>query len=326
VSTRTFKLAYILAASHSGSTLLALLLGSHPKMCTVGELKLGSLDDRESYLCSCRTPLVKCSFWQAVREGMKRRGFDFIPEDAGTDFRTGATPYVSRLLRPLHRRRSVEALRDALLALSPHWRAQYPVLQRRNAALVETVLELTGSEVIVDSSKTGLRLKFLRRNSALDVGAIRLVRDGRAVALTYMEPGQFADAVDPQLRGGGTGNSRSRVMGMERAALLWKRSSEEADAVIASMPRGRYLRVRYEDLCSDPERVFGAICDFLGVERVETFRDFRRAEQHVVGNGMRLDTRNEIVLDDRWRTALSASDLQAFDRVAGELNDKYGYK
>ena len=46
------RLVYILAASHSGSTLLAMLLGSHPDVCTVGELKATSLGNVEEYLCS----------------------------------------------------------------------------------------------------------------------------------------------------------------------------------------------------------------------------------------------------------------------------------
>jgi hypothetical protein len=320
------KLAYILTASHSGSTLLALLLGSHPKMCTVGELKLGKIQDRDNYLCSCRAPLVRCSFWRAVGDGMQRRGEKFSPDEGGTDFKTGSSPYVARLLRPLHRSKASEALRDSLLMLSPRWRATYGAIQKRNAALIETILELSGSHVIVDSSKTGLRLKYLRRNAALDVRAIRLVRDGRAVALAHMEPGLFADAIDPRLRGGGTGNSRSQVMSMASAAVLWKRSNEEGDAVVATMPPTAYRQVRYEELCADPERVLNEICDFLEVERVGNWSDFRKAEQHVVGNGMRLDARSEIVLDDRWRSALSSSDLRTFDRVAGDLNRRYGYE
>jgi hypothetical protein len=326
MSSRPSKLAYILTASHSGSTLLALLLGSHPKMCTVGELKLGKIEDRDNYLCSCRAPLNSCSFWQAVGEGMQRRGENFSPHDAGTDFRTGSSRYVARLLRPLHRGITSEVLRDSLLRLSPRWRAMYRAIQNRNAALIETILELSGSDVIVDSSKTGLRLKYLRRNHALDVRTIRLVRDGRAVALAHMEPGQFADAIDPKLRGGGTGNSRTQVMSMQLAATLWKRSNEEGDAVVAAMPPTAYLKVYYEELCGDPERVLNEICDFLEVERAGSWRNFRRAEQHVVGNGMRLDTRSEIVLDDRWKNALSSSDLQTFARVAGDLNQRYGYE
>jgi hypothetical protein len=322
---RKSKLAYISTASHSGSTLLAFLLGSHPKMYTVGELKLGKIEDRENYLCSCRVPLIRCSFWNEIGQAMRARGLEFVPDNSEMDFRSGATSYVARLLRPLYHGGPLEILRDQLLQLSPQWRARYPIVQRRNAALIESVLELTGSDVIVDSSKTGVRLKYLLRNESLDVRVIRLIRDGRAVALAHMEPGQFADAVDPALRGGGTGNSRSHVMSMQQAATLWKRSNLEGDALVARLPSSAYMQVRYEDICRSPGQSLSRICDFLGVDRVDTSREFRRKEFHVVGNGMRLDTRSEVVLDDRWRRALSPSDLKVFANVAGDLNSKYGY-
>src|ERR1041384_2871141 len=59
------RLAYILSASHSGSTLLAMLLGAHPDACTVGELKLTSMGDVNQYRCSCGDRLMTCSFWRS---------------------------------------------------------------------------------------------------------------------------------------------------------------------------------------------------------------------------------------------------------------------
>jgi len=49
------RLAYILAASHSGSTLLSMLLGSHPQIATIGEMKLspGGIRGLNCYHCSC---------------------------------------------------------------------------------------------------------------------------------------------------------------------------------------------------------------------------------------------------------------------------------
>jgi len=59
------RLVYIMAASHSGSTLLAMLLNSHPEICTVGELKATSLGDPDSYYCSCRNKIRECAAtWQ----------------------------------------------------------------------------------------------------------------------------------------------------------------------------------------------------------------------------------------------------------------------
>ena len=95
------RLVYLLAASHSGSTLTAFLLGSHPEICTVGELKLTSLGEVGSYRCSCGEEIGRCVFWTAVRERLAARGIAFELGASGTDFATGASKWVRRLLRPL---------------------------------------------------------------------------------------------------------------------------------------------------------------------------------------------------------------------------------
>jgi hypothetical protein len=71
------RLVYLLGASHSGSTFLALLLGTHPEVCTVGELKATSLGEVDTYLCSCTRPLKKCDFWNGLAEDLALRGLPF---------------------------------------------------------------------------------------------------------------------------------------------------------------------------------------------------------------------------------------------------------
>jgi hypothetical protein len=320
------RLVYLLAASHSGSTLLAMLLGSHPEVCAVGELKLGALGDLSRYRCSCGAPIRHCPFWEKVRRDMTARGHTFQMEHPGTDYLAAGGSYVRRLHRPLHRGRWGELLRDAALGLSPSWAAILAAAQARNAALVQTLSAVTRKSVVVDSSKVALRLKYLLRNPDLEVRVVRLVRDGRGVALTYMDPARFADAGDPALRGGGMGADREgERLHLATAAREWRRSNEEAEAVLASVDRSRWVEVRYEELCRDPERVLGAILEFVGVDPVARPQDFRSAEHHVIGNGMRLDATSEIRLDERWRSALSAGELREFDRVAGDLNRTLGY-
>jgi Sulfotransferase family len=322
----TPRLAYILAASHSGSTLLAMLLGSHPEICTVGELKATALGDVERYRCSCQARIRDCRFWAGVAQDMGRRGFGFDITDAGTDFAAGASGYVRRLLRPLHRGPLAEAVRDAALALSPRWRARLSRIQAVNAALVECLCARTGRGVIVDSSKVGLRLKYLLRNPALDVRVIRLIRDGRGVALTYLEPATFADARDPNLRGGGTGGDRAAErLAMADAAREWRRSNEEAAAIVRSLAPSRWLEVRYETLCRDPVSTLRTLFEFLGVGATRVNLDFRAASHHVIGNGMRLDSTSEIRLDESWRSVLGVQERQTFERVAGALNRRLGY-
>ena len=318
--------AYLLAPSHSGSTLLALLLASHPQVATVGELNLSAVDDRQRYLCSCGTRLKDCDFWRQIASRMAARNVEFDVLHPGTDFRHVNSGYVARLLRPLHRGRWLEAGRDSALALSSAWRATYRRVQTRNAALVQAVADETGARVIVDSSKIGIRLKFLLRNPDIDVRVVRVVRDGRAVALTYTDPARYADASNPALRGGGTGGTREHEkLRMDAAAREWLRSHEEADALLAGLDPSRWMQVRYEAVCTETEDTLAQVFRFLGVDPAAPRVPFRQAGHHVVGNGMRLDTSSDIAVDERWRSLLTAVDQQVFDAVAGQRNRRFGY-
>jgi len=320
------RLIYILAASHSGSTLLAMLLGAHPDVCTIGEIKATYLGAPEQYRCSCRRKIKKCPFWNGISDEMAKRGFSFDITNAGTDIRSGATPYILKLLKPLHRGLFMEMLRDLALALSPAWSSRLSRIQKLNEALVESVLQYTGEKVIVDSSKIGIRLKYLLRNPNLDVKVIRLIRDGRGVALTYVDPEQFADASDPSLRGGGMGGNREKErLSMKMAALEWRRSNEEAESILKSLNASQWMEVRYESLCLNPGETLKKIFTFIGVDPGAATTDFRSVEHHVVGNGMRLDSRGEIRLDERWKTVLNEVELKEFDIVAGGISRRLGY-
>jgi hypothetical protein len=325
-SRRKPLLAYILAASHSGSTLLAMLLGSHPEVCTVGELKATGIGDPDHYRCSCGAPIRECPFWNDVSRRMAVRGCRFDVAAAGTSIDARASSYAQWLLRPLHRGRLAELARDAALGLSPAWRRHLRRNHILNAALVSTLSEKTGARVIVDSSKIGIRLKYLLRNPNLDVRVVRLVRDGRAVALTYTDPAEYADARIPTLRGGGTGASReAERIPMAQAAREWRRSNEEADALTSGLDAASHITVTYEDLCRTPGDVLRRVFTFLGVTPRGIDEDWRAREYHVVGNGMRFDGASDIRLDDRWRSALAVDALAVFDAEAGAVNRRFGY-
>lgn len=321
------RIVYILAASHSGSTLLALLLARHPEICTVGELKATSLGDPTVYRCSCRAPIRECPFWQSVGDDMAKRGFQFDIANARTDLRAGATAHVQRLLQPLHRGPVLELLRDATLSLCPSWRSTLARFHAVNATLAASICARLGKRILVDSSKVGLRLKYLLRNPALDVRVVRLIRDGRAVALTYMNPDRFADASDPRLRGGGGGSRREpQRPTMAAAAIEWRRSNEEAHTVVSRLSPTRWTEVRYETLTSEPERALRHVFEFLGVDAAAPLAPFKGVQHHVIGNGMRLDDSKAVRLDDRWKSVLTGDDLRTFDHVAGGLNRQLGYQ
>ncbi|WP_354622648.1 sulfotransferase domain-containing protein [Psychromonas sp. MME2] len=319
------QLIYLAAASHSGSTMTAMLLGAHPDLCSVGELKAVHLGDQDSYLCSCKTLVSQCSFWKGVSEKMAQRGQEFCITCAETDIRTGATPYILRLLKPLVRGPFLEFIRDILLSPSPTWRKQLPKLQKRNADYVSAIAEQANVEAVVDSSKIGIRLKYLLKNKDLDIKVIWVVRDGRGVALAYKNPSDFADAKDPKLRGGGAGKTQEKGRSIEVGAHEWVRCNQETQAVLATMDRDKWIKVHYEDICNNTEQTLDTLFEFIGVDPNKKRLDFKTVEHHVVGNGMRLDDSEVIKLDDRWKEQMSESDLKRFYDVAGEYHTKLGY-
>lgn len=320
------RLAYILAASHSGSTLLTMLLNSHPDVATIGELAPGHIEAGPGYRCSCGQRIRECSFWRWVASRARAEGLHFSIENFGTAFRMPESYIATRLLRPLHRGPALEFVRDAGLAFFSSWPRKSRQIVRANEILVDTIMEYYHARVFLDKGNIGLRLKYLLRTPSLEVKVIRLIRDGRAVALTYMDPGGFADARDPNRRGGGSGGMREdERLSMAQAAHQWRRSNEEAEHALQRLNRSQWIKVRYEELCASPDITLGRLFTFLGLDPANRITDFRSVEHHVVGNGMRLDTTSEIRLDERWKEHLTKNDLRMFDQVAGRMNRHYGY-
>jgi len=319
------QLVYLAAASHSGSTMTAMLLGAHPQLCSVGELKAIHLGNKDSYLCSCQTLVGECEFWQGVSTKMALQGQVFDISNAGMDIRTGANAYVHRLLKPLVRGPFMETVRDSLLNLSPQWRKKLPLLQQRNADYVSAIASQAGVDTVIDSSKIGIRLKYLLKNKNLDIKVIWIVRDGRGVSLAYKNPSEYADAKDPKLRGGGAGKTQELGRNVATGAEEWMRCNLETQAVLATMHRDSWLQVHYEDICTDTEATLDRIFDFVGVCPTQKRLDFKTVEHHVVGNGMRLDSSEAIVLDERWKTELTSAELTHFDNIAGDYQRSLGY-
>jgi len=320
------RLVYILAASHSGSTLLTMLLNAHPDVATVGELAPGGMGDPDTYRCSCGSLIRSCPFWRWLREQAGRRGVPLDLSDLGTAFRIPGSRGDRRLLGSMHRGRALELARDAALGLLPGWRKRFREIAAANELLIRLCLEYYSSRVFVDKGQGALRLKHLLRMPSLDIKVIHLVRDGRGVALTYMDSSRFADAADPSLRGGGRGIRRGTRKPMRKAAYDVRRCFEEAEHVLKGIGRSRQRRVRYEDLCKAPDGTLDDLFRFVGLNPGQRESDFRAVEHHILGNGMRLDSDPQVRLDERWKTILTEDDLCIFDSVSGPMNRRHGYE
>ena len=327
-SRQTIDYVYILGASHSGSTLLAMLLNAHPELVTIGESAPGGIGDIQTYRCSCGRRFVECGFWKEMADRLRRTHFDFSLEDFGTSFRFPSSRLIDRVISAEHRGVIFESIRDKLLRLSPRWRNKRQEIAANCRDLAAAAMEITGARMFVDSSKLAHRLKFLLQIRELNIKVIHLVRDGRGVALTYMRQDEFADAKAPGMRRGGRGEDGldiCRRLSMEQAAIEWQRCICSAEHLLSRLAPEQWIRVSYEDMCRSPRDVIHRLLCFLGQDPDRWVEDFRSCDHHVIGNGMRLDSTSETQLDERWRSVLTDRQLREFDRMGGDLNRRYGY-
>jgi hypothetical protein len=142
------KVIFIASMSHSGSTLLDLMLNAHPKMASVGELKqLGRFarlekPGRRRHRCTCGAEsLWACDFWSKV--------------SAHTEASIGRT--IGEL--------NVEDYDEV------------ESFDRDNTALFQAIAEVSGTNYVVDSSKKVERLERLMANDALEIIPVFLLRD-----------------------------------------------------------------------------------------------------------------------------------------------------
>jgi hypothetical protein len=293
-------------SAYSGATLLSFLLGAHPEIATVGEMDgLIAAEDPDLYLCSCGQRIKACEFWQRVTLAMQEQGFEFDVAHFNTKFALGGSRPIQYLRLGSFRNSALDSVRDGLLYAWPAERARVQALVARNEAFIKAVLAVTGKRVFVDTSKDRLRARVLHRFSSLDVRAIHLVRDARGVVASRLK--------------------RSSNIGAAEAARQWVRLHQKIQTTLQGWPAAKSVRVRYEDLCSQPQVTLKQLYQFCGVDPNLAPADFRQTVQHIVGNPMRLNNITEIKLDERWRSQLTAEQIMEVNQVAGPLSRQYGY-
>jgi hypothetical protein len=185
--------------------------------------------------------------------------------------------------------------------------ARHVEMTRNSWTLYDLVAQHAGADLIVDSTKNAARMKLLYMVRPPHTKIIHLVRDGRAVA-----------------------SSARRRTGASilTAAANWYRANRNVEMACRTIPGERILRVKYEDLCKDTERVMEAVCGFVGLQPSGAIFGLEPRHYHQIpGNPMLFRPKEiEIVLDDRWRADFDTEDQQAFDAVTHCMNQRYGYE
>jgi hypothetical protein len=299
---------YLAGWGRSGSTILEAVLNQVPEFVGCGELKFvwrrGLIENRR---CSCGTPLRECPFWTKVFE----EAYGGIPDARLTALDAASARYRTRhlpsLLLPGSRDRYARDLawyRDDLVTL---YRA---------------ILEVSGADLVVDSSKFPSHLVALLQARGLDIRVVHIVRDPRAVAYSWQR-----DKEDPDAPHGGR---MPRLLPSVTGAYWssWNLATER----IARTNGLPYLRLRYEDMIADPRAAIGPVLELCGLPaaRVPIGPDGTvgiGVSHQVSGNPIRfVQGAVRIRDDDEWTREMSATAQAVVNAVTTPVRQRYGYR
>jgi hypothetical protein len=288
-----YTLLYILSAGHSGSTLLDLLAGSIPGVFSTGEVvhlpwqayRDGRMCELHQDVCTCGAPLRQCCVWGAV--------LDRVGERLKVDVRAEPLRLKTHVLTTQAYRKSIllpyKLAREAYfrgrgIGADRVMRMSQRVRGRHSWAVFDALHDVTGAQVIIDSSKDVIRYEILRAARPDRVRPVVLVRDARGVI------GSAAKQGDPCL--------------VVRSLAAWEKVNRR---ILHAVRRQAPLVVRYEDLAARPAEVRARLAASLGLEAGPFENRLYPAERHLVaGNPMRYAKDIVIRPDEGWRQLLNA--------------------
>jgi hypothetical protein len=296
------KVLLLAGSGRSGSTVLANLLGSVDGAFSGGELRYlwerGLRDDR---LCGCGQPFRQCDVWRAVLDEAVGGA------DAVDAHRVIATARQGSRIR--HLPLMLLGQEDRLLRRLD----DYPAMV---ASVYRAIRDVTGSSLIVDSSKLPGYGYLLDRLPDIDLRVLHLVRDPRAAAYSWSRKKPLRD---------GAASATMEQQSAGKSAVLWNVWNLSAAALWAKSP-DRYLRLGYEEFVRRPRASVARILEFAGhdADLDAVFADDRTVRlipsHTVAGNPDRLRT-GEVALrlDDEWRSKMRPRDRALVTALTGPL-------
>jgi hypothetical protein len=271
------RVLYVAAWGRSGTTILDNVLDGYPSVFSAGELRyLWQRGLVQRRACGCGQPVAECPVWTKVLAaafGAK------VPDPR----------HVVRLQRSLRARQAWS------LARSP-WTPPVEEYAAILGRLYRGIEEVTGAELIVDSSKFPSDAAVLSRMNEVDAYLLHMVRDARAVAHSWSRPTPHPD--HPALM---------RQRGPASSTLNWSAWNLLTES-LSRKYGDRYRRLRYEDLVTDPQASFESVLHFAGLPVTDGPFDspdtVRLASNHTVsGNPRRFSVGTvQIRRDDAWLT------------------------
>jgi hypothetical protein len=300
------KIVYVAGSGRSGSTVLGQVLGAVPNWTFCGELRQGFSILAANQLCGCGTPAQECDYWRAVIE----QAFGAFDHDM--------------LERASELTKRVSLHRHSLVYLSPLKASSFV---RDAAEYAETVTRvyqgirsITGSDVIVDSSKIPSYYFILKESDQLDTKIVHIVRDSRAVVYSNRRK-----KYDPSNT---WGRKYLLQQGLALTAVAWNLKNAFISSAMAK--RDDSILLRYEDFMAAPSEALHRVVRFVDPAQFPPPIQGGRLEigtQHTLGgNPVKFRTGPvQLRLDDEWQSMMDQRHRILVTGLTWPMIAAYGY-
>ncbi|MGL5796020.1 MAG: sulfotransferase family protein [Waterburya sp.] len=110
----------------------------------------------------------------------------------------------------------------------------------------------------------------------------------------------------------------------------WVKAHEQARAIINKHPE-RVLTIRYEDFLTNQEAVLYKICQFLGIEFLDSMMDVSSSKEakNIAVLSALWETNSSAPITayiDKFKKTMSTEEIEIIETIAGEYMDFYGYE
>jgi hypothetical protein len=298
---------YIGGFSRSGTTLLQRLFGQLPGVVSLGEVcNLWDTGLKFDELCTCGKSISRCEFWCEIAEkafgGWNTLDLCEIQRLRGEIDRARFIPRLMRNSQP-------GAFETTVRVYSSYYTKIYAA-----------ALEVSGAQVVVDSSKRASLAYCLCGSADINLKLVHIVRDSRGVAYSCTRPIPRVDSVDGAVFGTAPPAITSLNWIVHNVAL----------EILSRKGVPTYL-LTYEQFIKEPVRYFQQLASFAGLPADESATEFLSDEYALLGAGhsiggnpMRARTgRVPLRLDDAWRPRLTRTDRLLVSALTFPLLRRY---